>query len=93
MAEIAITVVDEYQNKGLGKFLFSVLNIEAFHHDIGILRSHMLRENIAAIRNLKSLGYVRKEIEGNTLILDIEVLQPNKILAFYPEFDAFLNPM
>lgn len=93
MAEIAITVVDEYQNLGLGKFLFSALNIEAFHHEIEILRSHILRENISALRNLKSLGYLHKEIEGNTVILDIEVLKANKILETYPEFNAFLNPM
>lgn len=55
-AEFALTVIDEYQHKGLGKFFLALLYTIALKHQITTMIGYVLHENQSFIRMLKKLG-------------------------------------
>ena len=74
IAEFAITVSDEYQNRGIGTLLTRLLMRVAFDRGIEILRGFLLDDNLAMMRLLESFGARIKRETGNVLQADLPVV-------------------
>jgi RimJ/RimL family protein N-acetyltransferase len=72
-AEFAITVTDEYQNRGVGTLLAGLLMRAAQGRGIEILRGFLLDDNLAMIRLLGNLAARMKRETGNVLQADLRV--------------------
>ncbi|MBT8386020.1 MAG: GNAT family N-acetyltransferase, partial [Ignavibacteria bacterium] len=72
-AEVAITVIDEYQNSGLGTYLFQELLIYAKKNGIRTLASYVLKENVKMTRILDKFGFKLKEDSGNQYRIEVNV--------------------
>ena len=72
-AEFAITVTDEYQNRGVGTMIAELLMRTARDRGIEILRGFLLEDNLAMIRLLEGLGARMKRETGNVLQADLPV--------------------
>ena len=72
-AEFAITVIDEYQNRGLGTMLLEILMRVARDHGIEVLRGFLLDDNLAIIRLLERFGASIKRESGNVLQADLSI--------------------
>ena len=72
-AEFAITVTDEYQNRGVGTMIAELLMRTARDRGIEILRGFLLDDNLAMIRLLEGLGARMKRETGNVLQADLPV--------------------
>ena len=57
-ADVAITVLDEYQRRGIGRLLIEVLAVSARARGVGVLHFDVLAENAPMIGLLQSLGAV-----------------------------------
>ena len=75
-AEFAITVIDEYQNRGLGTLLLELLIRAAQERGIEVLQGFLLDDNLAMIRLLGRFGAVIKREAGNVLQADLQVEPP-----------------
>lgn len=72
LAEVAITVADEWQGKGVGKFLFQALAEEALAVGITHWQALLLHSNAAAFKLLETVGTKhsqRWEAGGTTLVV------------------------
>ncbi|UCH13318.1 MAG: GNAT family N-acetyltransferase [Bacteroidales bacterium] len=70
-AEFAITVLDSYQNKGLGTIFFNLLIDHARRNNINNLTGYILSENLPMLKIVKHHNiHIRKE-EGALLRVDI----------------------
>ncbi len=78
VAEVAITIVDSHQGKGLGRLLFATLNYIAGQIGLKKLRYYLLSENRYALNALKKFNISNQEHEGPLTTLDIEVI-PNHL--------------
>lgn len=58
IGEYSIAVLDEFQGKGLARMLTAALLIQCLAEDLLLLDIHMLSENAAARRLVKSMGAV-----------------------------------
>jgi len=74
-AEVAITVIDEYQNKGIGTYLFKELFIYADKNGVRTLTGYVLKENVKMIRILDKIGLKVKEDCGNQYRIEVKVPQ------------------
>jgi GNAT superfamily N-acetyltransferase len=75
-AEVAVTVVDEWQGRGLGTLLLDVLSVRARQEGIGIFTALMLARNEQMMDLFEQLGPVR--IVGRAAgTVDIEVAVPD----------------
>jgi len=72
-AEFAITVIDEYQNRGLGTLLTALLVKTARERGIEVLRGFLLADNSTMIRLLEHFGARIKRESGNVLQADLPV--------------------
>jgi RimJ/RimL family protein N-acetyltransferase len=72
-AEFAITVIDEYQNRGLGTLLTGLLVKAAHERGIEVLRGFLLDDNLAMIRLLERFGAAIRRESGNVLQADLPV--------------------
>lgn len=79
-AEPAVTVVDEYQGKGLGSILLQRLIEAAWERDIRWFCTELLAENTASKRMMESLGpEVKFRASGDgALIATIPVPEPDQ---------------
>ena len=75
IAEFAITVIDEYQNRGLGTLLLEILMKTAQDRDIDTLRGFLLDDNSAMIQLLDRFGAHIKRESGNVLQADLPTQQ------------------
>ena len=73
IAEFAITVIDEYQNRGLGTLLLEILMKTAHTRGIEVIRGFLLDDNVAIIRLLERFGATIKRESGNVLQADLPV--------------------
>jgi acetyltransferase len=71
-AEIAITVADCWQRRGLGSLLASVLGDEAHHHGIRRFTASVSAENVPALRLLDKAAE-RLELRHNGVVDDAVV--------------------
>lgn len=71
-ADVAITVLDEYQRRGIGRLLVEVLAVSARARGVGVLHFDVLAENAPMIGLLQSLGAV-PSTEGEVIhwLLDV----------------------
>ena len=72
-AEFAITVIDEYQNRGLGTLLTEILLKAAYERGIEVLRGFLLDDNGIMIKLLEHFGARIKRESGNVLRADLPV--------------------
>ena len=71
-ADVAVTVLDDYQRRGLGRLLLEVLAVSARARGIGDLHFDVLAENDAMLGLLGSFGAVRTAQSGVVhLVLDV----------------------
>ena len=73
VAEAAITVLDEYQGRGLGTVLLGVLAAAADRRGIRTFRSYVLGENTAMLELFETLGATRTEAEPGVYQVDLPV--------------------
>jgi ribosomal protein S18 acetylase RimI-like enzyme len=78
-AEIAITILDEYQNQGLGTKLLHLLIEAAFENGIRKFIGFVLEENSVMLEILKKFGGQIQRDEKNILRVVME-LSPNYFL-------------
>ncbi len=71
IAELAVTVVDEFQGRGLGSFLVSATALAAHCNGIDLLRAHLLTDNHQMLAVLEGLGGTVTEVDGPTLVVDL----------------------
>lgn len=79
-AEVAITVVDDWQGVGLGRLLLETLLVSAMMNGIEWLRAIVLPEDEAALRLFRGVGGRPGGGEGDTLVVDIPVSSPERTL-------------
>jgi RimJ/RimL family protein N-acetyltransferase len=78
-AEFAITVIDEYQNRGLGTLLLELLMRAACERGIEYLQGFLLDDNLAMIRLLERFGAVIKRESGNMLRAELPIDQAGAV--------------
>ena len=76
VAEFAITVIDEYQNRGLGTLLLKLLLKAAQSLQVRTLRGFLLADNLAMIQLLHKFEATWRRAWDNTLRVDLPVPQP-----------------
>lgn len=72
-AEMAITVVDSHQGRGLGSRLFSLLAGSAVRNGIDTIIAEVLRENTAALKVLRALGGEVTAVNGLTAHVELAI--------------------
>jgi len=75
-AEAALTVVDEYQRRGIGRFLTELLIATAADVGAETLRFEILRQNRAMIGLVAGMGGERHEIEGDRSVVEYRLTVP-----------------
>ncbi|MFW9847066.1 MAG: GNAT family N-acetyltransferase, partial [Candidatus Thorarchaeota archaeon] len=73
VAEAAVTVIDEYQNRGLGTQLLQTLAELADEKGIQQLRAHVLSNNISILTIARRAGARIKHYEGSVLQIDLPI--------------------
>lgn len=73
VAEAAITVLDDYQGRGLGTMLLRVLAGAARERGIDTFRAYVLGENRAVITMLDALGPTRTEQQDGVHQIDVDL--------------------
>jgi len=80
-ADVAVTVLDDYQRRGIGRMLLQVLAVSARARGIGVFHFDVLAENDAMLALLRSLGAVRTGQNGVVhLILDVSRVAPPEMV-------------
>jgi GNAT superfamily N-acetyltransferase len=72
-AEVALTVIDEYQNKGIGTYLYNEIIEYACKNDIRLLINYVMKENAIVLKVLKQFGGKIKEDCGDHYLIEIVV--------------------
>ncbi len=70
VAEAAVTVVDEWQGRGLGTLLLGALALSALRNGVRVFRNYVLGENTAMIRLFDELGATRIDEGGGVYEID-----------------------
>lgn len=78
-AEIAITILDEFQNQGLGTKLLELLIESAIENGIRKFIGFVLEENLAMLKILDKFDAGIKRDRGNVLRIEMK-LSPDQIL-------------
>jgi RimJ/RimL family protein N-acetyltransferase len=76
VAEFAITVIDEYQHRGLGTLLLRFLLKAAQALQVRTLRGFLLADNLAMLQLLHKFKATWRRAWDNTLRVDLPVPQP-----------------
>jgi RimJ/RimL family protein N-acetyltransferase len=76
VAELAITVIDEYQNRGLGTLLLKLLLKAAQSLQVRTLRGFLLADNLVMLRLLHKFEATWRRAWDNTLAVDLPVPLP-----------------
>lgn len=71
-AEVAVTVVDSHQGRGLGTLLLGILSLTAAENGIETYVAHVLAENAPMLRIFAELGG-RAESDGEMMRVEIPV--------------------
>ena len=67
VADVAVTVIDDYQGRGLGGLLLDVAVIDAFAHGVDRFEGVVLGENIASRRMMARAGAALRPDGGGVL--------------------------
>jgi RimJ/RimL family protein N-acetyltransferase len=90
IAEVAYTVIDSYQGKGLGHYLFAILNILAAQVGVKRFRYYVLSENNKALNILKHLGTFNIGNEGPIKIVESPVYPNHEAIPEIPELQNLI---
>jgi GNAT superfamily N-acetyltransferase len=71
VAEVAITVVDEYQRRGLGRLLLEALVEAAREHGVERFRAQVSASNDQVIKSLTRLGATSSRVEDSEICLEM----------------------
>jgi GNAT superfamily N-acetyltransferase len=72
-AEFAVTVADEYQNKGVGRALLERLIESAREKGVRKFTGFVLRENAAMLHILESYPCRRRATDGGVLLMEFPI--------------------
>ena len=81
LAEAAITVLNEYQNKGLGTELLYQLGKIGLEKGIHYLRAHVLSTNIPILTIAERAGARISHYEGSVMQIDLPVAEALELLS------------
>ena len=76
-AEVAITVIDEYQGRGLGKLLYQQLINKAQQNGITSLRNIIKKDNRAMLHILEQLGAIQISENDQVYELELQLKRPD----------------
>lgn len=93
VAEVAITIADNYQRMGLGMKMLVLLNLDAVNMGIDTLRYHVLLENRFVADVLKNIGPVKMSREGEVSTIDCAVISGSRLIPDRPENKKILHTM
>jgi len=93
VAEVALTVVDRYQRKGLGRILLAILNIIGAKQGIESFRYHVLPDNTGILKSIHSLRTKQVNLDHNTLLVEARVVGNYKEIEDDPENEKFMESM
>ncbi len=88
-AEVAVTVLDTYQGRGLGTLLLGVLSQAAAGQGIRTFRAYVLEDNEAMLRIFRDLGAHVGRLDEGVYQLDIPVPQEADTLPDTPTGRVF----
>lgn len=74
VAEVAVTVADEFQHRGVGSALFGILYLRAMDLDVRILRAYILPQNQFIADFLDQMGGT-VQWEDNLMQVDLPVVE------------------
>jgi hypothetical protein len=89
VAEVAVTVLDAYQGRGLGTLLLGVLSQAAAAQGIRSFRAYVQEDNDAMLRIFRDLGAHVGCLEAGVYQLDIPVPQDAEDLPDTPTGRVF----
>jgi RimJ/RimL family protein N-acetyltransferase len=93
VAEVAISIIDSYQRKGLGQILYATLNIVAGQIGLEKFRTYVLSENRFVLNSLKKFGILNQKNEGPVTIVDIKVIPNHQAIPDETETQNFIAAM
>lgn len=94
VAEVAITVTDSHQGRGLGRLLFATLNYIGGTLGLKTLRHYVLSENHYTLKALEKFNIINLKNEGPVTIVDMAVIPSHtSIRKDDPEMYKFINAM
>jgi len=76
-AEAALTVIDDYQRRGIGRFLVELLVATAADVGAEVLRFEILRQNRGMIALIAGMGAVGHAIEGDRTVVEYRLAVPS----------------
>jgi RimJ/RimL family protein N-acetyltransferase len=86
-AEVAVTVVDEYQHRGLGKIMLALLYLSAQRLGLERFHAYVLLENSSLVQALQALGGTLGDHAEGAVEISVPVLPEGE----FPE-DPALSP-
>lgn len=90
VAEVAVTVADEFQHRGVGSALFGVLYLRAMDLDVRVLRAYILPQNQFIVDMLEQLGGT-VQWEDNLMQVDLPVVEDWSMLKETDYGEAFVE--
>lgn len=90
MAEVAVTVVDSYQKKGLGRLLFSLINILAGRSDLQKLRHYVLPENQTVMKILHHYEIINQIKGVSEYVVDTKVIKQRNYISLRQEIQDLI---
>lgn len=85
VAEIAITVIDDYQRQGIGSLLMAALSQYAADHGIEYFRGFVLADNRDFLDYLDALGACHEQTHDAVRQLDVPVYSRGAMLPDHPD--------
>ena len=80
LAEVAITIIDDYQGAGLGRLLLDTLLVSAMLNGIERLVAQVLPENAAAVRLFGGAGGRVSRSDDGLFVIDVPIATPVRTL-------------
>jgi RimJ/RimL family protein N-acetyltransferase len=78
-AEVAVTVVDEFQGRGLGSLLLALLYRTAQRVEVDRFRAFVRFDNQRLIESLKAIGGTLQHAEEGVVMVDVPVLGDDRL--------------
>jgi GNAT superfamily N-acetyltransferase len=72
-AEVALTVIDEYQNRGIGIHLYNEMLGHAYKNGIKLLVNCVIKENTTMLNILEKIGGEIKDSSGNQYLIEVKL--------------------
>ncbi len=72
-AEVALTVIDEYQNRGIGLHLYNEMLEYAFKNGIKLLVNCVMKENTTMLNILEKIGGEIVDSTGNQYRIEVKL--------------------